>query len=106
MDQCRTFNIVEQTSKTFRTFERTEIDDLKNEIISETARYINMRFQKELTTLKNKCEKPITMSNENSKIHVKNLEKEIRRKDSIIDQLLLDLPKISTQRNRHPQAEV
>ena len=47
-----------------------------------------MRFRKELTTLKNKCEKLITMSNENSKIHVENLEKEIRRKYCIIDQLL------------------
>ena len=58
---------------------------VKNEMILEPERYINMRFQKELTTLKNKCEKLITMSNENSKIHVENLEKEIRRKDSIID---------------------
>ena len=65
-----------------------------------------MRFQKELTTFKNKCEKPITISNENSKIHVENLEKEIRRKDNIIDQFLLDLQKISTQSARHPQAEV
>ena len=46
------------------------------------------------------------MSYENSKIYVENLEKEIRRKDSIIDQLLLDLQNISTQRNCHPQAEV
>ena len=30
------------------------------------------------------------MSYENSKIHVENLEKEIRHKDNIIDQLLLD----------------
>ena len=64
-----------------------------------------MRFQKELATFKNKCEKLITMSYENSKIHVENLEKEIRRKDSIIDQLLRDLQKISTQGNFHPQAE-
>ena len=58
-----------------------------------------MRFRKELATFKNKCEKLITMSCENSKIHVESLEKEIRRKDSIIDQLLLDLQKISAQRN-------
>ena len=31
------------------------------------------------------------MSYENSKVHVENFEKEIRRKDSIIDQILLDL---------------
>ena len=64
-----------------------------------------MHFRKELATFKNKCEKLITMSCENSKIHVESLEKEIRRKDSIIDQLLLDLQKISAQRNCHPQTE-
>ena len=45
------------------------------------------------------------MSDENSKINVKNFEEEIRHKDSIIDHILLDLQKISTQRNCHPQAE-
>ena len=60
-----------------------------------------MRFQKEL----NKREKLITMSYEKSKVHVENLENEIRRKDGIIDQLLLDLQIISTQRNCYPQAE-
>ena len=74
---------------------------MKNEIILETERNINMRFQKKLATFKNKCEELMTMSYENSKIHAENLEKEIRRKDSIIDQLLLDLQKISTQRNCH-----
>ena len=64
-----------------------------------------MRFQKELATFKNKCEKLITMSYKNSKIHVENLEKEIKRKDSIIDQLLLDLQIISKQRSCHLQAE-
>ena len=38
------FNTVEETSKTFRRIERIEIDDLKNEIILETERNINMRF--------------------------------------------------------------
>ena len=99
------FNIVEETSKTFRRFERIEMDNLKNELILETERNINMRFQKELATFKNECKKLITMSHENSKSHVENLEKEIRRKDSIIDQLLLDLQKILTKRNCHPQAE-
>ena len=47
----------------------------------------------ELATFKNKCKKLITISFENSKIHAENLEKEIRRKDSIIDQLLVDLQK-------------
>ena len=65
-----------------------------------------MSFQKKLATFKDKCEKLITMSYENSKIRIENLEKEIRCKDSIIDQLLLNLQKISTQHNYHLQAEV
>ena len=57
-----------------------------------------MGFQMELATFKNKCKKLITISFENSKIHAENLEKEIRRKDSIIDQLLVDLQKnVSTK---------
>ena len=83
------FNNIEETSKTFRRFERIEIDDPKNEIILETKRNINM--QKDLAIFKNKCEKLITVSYKNSKIHVENLEKEIRLKDIIIDHLLLDL---------------
>ena len=77
--------IIEETSKTFRRFERIEIDDLKNEIILESERNINMHFQKELATFKNKCEKLITMSCENSKSHVKNLERE---KDTKIASLI------------------
>ena len=46
------------------------------------------------------------MAYESTKIHVENLKTEIRRKDNIIDQLLLDLQKIATQSNRHPQAGV
>ena len=46
-----------------------------------------------------------------SKIPIENLEKEIKRKGSIIyqlllDQLLPDLQEISTQCNCHPQTEV
>ena len=76
------FNIIEETSKTFRRFEIIETDDLKK----DSERNINMRFKKELATFKNKCKKLITMPYENNKIHVENHEKEIRRKDSIIDQ--------------------
>ena len=83
-----------------------ETDDLKNEIILETERNINMHFQKELATFKNKCEKLITMYMKIVNFMSKNLEKEIWREDSIIDQILLDLQKISTQRNCYLQAEV
>ena len=64
-----------------------------------------MRFQKGLATFKNKCEMLITMSYDNSKLHLENLEKEIRHKGNIIDQLLPDPQKISTESTRHPQAD-
>ena len=54
-----------------------ETDDLKNEIILETERNINMHFQKELATFKNKCEKLITMYMKIVNFMSKNLEKEI-----------------------------
>ena len=44
-----------------------------------------------IATIKKKCEKLMKMSYVNSKFHVENLEKEIRRKENIIDHLLLDL---------------
>ena len=47
-------NIIEETSKTFRRFEKIEKDDLKNKIILETERNINVRFQKKLAAFKNK----------------------------------------------------
>ena len=78
-----------ETPKSFGRFERTEKDDLKNKTILETERNINMHFQKELANFKNKCETLITLTYENSKIHVENLEKEIRRKDNtFIDNIL------------------
>ena len=46
------FNITAETPKTFRRFERTETDDMKNEIILETKRNINIHFQKEVATFK------------------------------------------------------
>ena len=48
----------------------------------------------------------ITMSNENSKIHAENLEENIRHKDNIIDQILQDLQKTSTQSTHHLQADL
>ena len=81
------------------------MDNLESEIILETERN-NMRFQKERPTLKNKFEKLTTMSYENNKIHAGNLEKKNGTQDSIIDQLLLDHQKVSTQCNCCSHAEV
>ena len=67
--------IIEETSKTFRRFERIEIDDLKNEIILESERNINMRFQKELATFKNKYEKLIKCHMKIVKVMSKTLKK-------------------------------
>ena len=51
------FNITAETPKTFRRFERIEIDDMKNEIILETKRNINIHFQKEVATFKKNARK-------------------------------------------------
>ena len=50
------FNIIVETPKSFRRFERIEIDDLENEIVLETERNINMRLQTDLDTFKSECE--------------------------------------------------
>ena len=82
------FNIVTEAPKSFRRFKRVAIEDLKIEIILETDKHVDIGFQNELTVFKNKCEKLITVSYENSEICDENREKEITRKDNIIDQLL------------------
>ena len=50
---------------------------MKNEIISETERTVDIDFRKEFAVLKKKCKKLIATLFENNKIHVENLEKEI-----------------------------
>lgn len=82
------FNIVTEAPKSFRRFKRVAIEDLKIEIILETDKHVDIGFQNELTVFKNKCEKLIAVSCENSEICDENREKEITRKDNIIDQLL------------------
>ena len=82
------FNIVTEAPKSFRRFKRVAIEDLKIGIILETDKHVDIGFQNELTVFKNKCEKLIAVSCENSEICDENREKEITRKDNIIDQLL------------------
>ena len=51
-----------------------------------------------------KNEQLIAISHENSKIHVENLETEIKRKDNIIHQLLPLLQKITAKNTRQHQS--
>ena len=46
------FNIIAETPTSFRRFERSEKDDLKNEIILETETNINKCFQRKLLLLR------------------------------------------------------
>ena len=48
---------------------------MKNEIILEAERNINMCFQKELASFNSRCEKLIIMSYKNSKFHVEKPRK-------------------------------
>ena len=44
-----------------------------------------MDFRNELAAIKKKCKKLVSMSNQYSKICVEKLEKEITRKDDMLD---------------------
>ena len=79
MHQRRTLS--KKLPKIFRRSGRIEKNDLKNEITLETERNTNVRFLKELATLKNKCEKLITM--EIVKFILKTSKNKKRRKDNI-----------------------
>ena len=79
------FNIIAETPKSFRRFDRIKIEDLKKEIISEINRTDDMDFRNELAAIKKKCKKLVSMSNQYSKICVEKLEKEITRKDDMLD---------------------
>ena len=76
------FNIIAETPTSFTRFDRIKIEDLKKEIISETERTIAIHFGNELAAFKEKCEKLIALTYENSKISNENLEKETTRKDN------------------------
>ena len=68
-------------------FEITEIENLKTEIISPLETTVSIFFQKELNTLKDKCEKLKQNSYSNYKDQINKLRKEIANKDEFISEL-------------------
>ena len=75
--------------------EKLKIESLKNEIISSLESTIFSLFQKELNTIKDKCEKLIQNSYSNYICQIDTLRKEIENKDEIISKLSATLSNIT-----------
>ena len=67
--------------------EKMKFESLKTEIISSLESIISSLFQKELNTVKDKCEKLIQNSYSNYICQIDNLRKKIENKDEIISKL-------------------
>ena len=72
-----------------------KIESLKTEITSSLESTISSLFQKELNTMKDKCEKLIQNSYSNYICQIDNLRKEIENKDEIINKLSTALNNIT-----------
>ena len=79
--------IVESEKFNDNISEKMEIENLKTEVIPSLESTISFLFQKELNTLKDKCEKLMQNSYSNYKGHMDNLRKEIENKDEIISKI-------------------
>ena len=75
--------------------EKMKIESLKTEIMSSLESTISSLFQKELNTMKDKCEKLIQNSYSNYICQIDNLRKEIENKDEIINKLSTALNNIT-----------
>ena len=75
--------------------EKMKIESLKTEIMSSLESTISSLFQKELNTMKDKCEKLIQNSYSNYICQIDNLRKEIENKDEIINKLSTALNNIN-----------
>ena len=75
--------------------EKMKIESLKTEIISSLESTISSLFQKELSTMKDKCEKLIQNSYSNYICQRDNLRKETENKDEIINKLSAALNNIT-----------
>ena len=75
--------------------EKMKIESRKTGIISSLESTISSLFQKELNTMKDKCEKLIQNSYSNYICQIDNLRKEIKNKDEIINKLSTALNSIT-----------
>ena len=75
--------------------EKMKTESLKIEIISSLESIISSLFQKELNTMKDKCEKLIQNSYSNYICQIDNLRKEIENKDEIINKFSTALNNIT-----------
>ena len=72
-----------------------KIESLKTETVSSLESAISLLFQKELNTIKDKCEKLMHKSYSNYISQIDNLIKEIESKDEIISKLSTTLNNIT-----------
>ena len=75
--------------------EKMKIESVKTDTISSLESTISSLFQKELNTMKGKCEKLIRNSYSNYICQIDNLRKEIENKDEIISKLSTALNNIT-----------
>ena len=75
--------------------EKMKIESIKTDTISSLESTISSLFQKELNTMKGKCEKLIQNSYSNYICQIDNLRKEIENKDEIISKLSTALNNIT-----------
>ena len=87
--------IMESQTFTGNILEKIKIESLKTEIISSLESTISSLFQKELNTMKDKCEKLIQNSYSNYLCQIDNFRKEIENKVEIINKLSAALNNIT-----------
>ena len=90
-------------SQTFndKISENMKIESLKTEIISSLESTISSLFQKELNTMKDKCEKLKQNSYSNYMCQIDNLRNEIENKDEIINKLSATLNALINNNNNN-----
>ena len=63
-------------------FEKLKVDGIKNEIMSELQKGIEIFFQNELSVFKEKCEELVTKSYSNGMVHIEKLGKKNKKQRS------------------------
>ena len=82
-------------------FEKLKMNGIKKEIMSELQKSIENFFQNELSVFKEKREELVSKSYVNGMVHIEKLENEIKRKDQIINHLLVSLESLTGHPNRN-----
>lgn len=93
-------NIRETESLNDRMFEKLKVDGIKKEI-SLNYKIVLLKKNFKSSLFKEKSERLVLKSYANSTIHTEKLEKEIKKKDQIINHLLVFLENLTRYPNRN-----